>query len=558
MVMEMLGVGLIIPVLVLMTENDLASKYPIMVPWLNMLGNPSYERLVIGGMLALVGAFALKALFLAFFAWRQADFVSKVQSNISQRLFEGYMRQPYAFHLQRNSAQLIRNILNHAGGIAGVIQQGLLLVMEILVVLGISVILLVVEPFGAALVVSALGLAGWGFNRFTRGYMLRWGEGQQLHDGLCIQHVQQGLGGVKDVKLLGRESDFFAQYGFHNVGSARINKRRATVQALPRLFLELLAIVGLAALVVIMIGQNRPVEMLLPVVGLFAAAAFRIMPSVNRLLGVFQAMNFSLPVIDTLYSEFQLLDAIKVPQSGMSLPLNSTLSMEQVSFQYPSAEALALSKVNILIPRGASIGFVGCSGAGKSTLIDVILGLLAPTSGVVRVDGVDIQTSLRGWQNQIGYVPQFIYLTDDTLRRNIAFGLHADQINEEAVCQAIHAAQLEQFVDELPQGLDTIVGERGIRLSGGQRQRIGIARALYHDPAVLVLDEATSSLDMDTERGVMEAVRALHGDKTILIVAHRFSTVEHCDYLYRLDKGKVAEEGKTSVVLGNITEQTSS
>jgi ATP-binding cassette, subfamily B, bacterial PglK len=558
MLMEMLGVGLIIPVLVIMAENDLASKYPITVPWLNMLGNPSHEALVVGGMIALVGVFTFKAFFLAFFAWKQATFVSKIQSDLSQRLFEGYMRQPYSFHLQRNSAQLIRNTLGHASGVSGVIQQGFLLIMEVLVVLGISVMLLAVEPFGAVLVVSVLGLAGWGFNRLTRGYMLRWGEAYQSHEGLRIQHVQEGLGGVKDVKLLGRESDFFAQYGIHNIGSARINKRRSTVQALPRLFLELLAIMGLAALVVIMISQNKPIGLLLPVVGLFAAAAFRIMPSVNRLLGVFQALSFSLPVINTLYDEFQLLNATKVPQSGQLLPFKNTLNLEQVSFQYPSAEASALSEINISIPLGASIGFIGSSGAGKSTLIDVILGLLTPTSGVVTVDGIDIQTSLRGWEDQIGYVPQFIYLTDDTLRRNIAFGLHVDQISEEAVGQAIHAAKLEQFVKELPQGLDTIVGERGIRLSGGQRQRIGIARALYHDPAVLVLDEATSSLDMETERGVMEAVRALHGDKTILIVAHRFSTVEHCDYLYRLDKGKVAEEGKTSVVLGNIAEQTSS
>jgi ATP-binding cassette, subfamily B, bacterial PglK len=558
MFVEMLGVGVIIPVLVIMAENDLASKYPITVPWLNMLGNPNHEELVIGGMVALVGVFAFKALFLAFFAWREATFVVKIQSNLSRRLFEGYMRQPYAFHLQRNSAQLIRNTLSHAAGIAGVIQQGLLLIMEVLVVLGISVLLLVVEPFGAVLVVSVLGLAGWGFNRLTRGYILRWGEAFQLHEGLRIQHVQQGLGGVKDVKLLGRESDFFAQYSFHNIGGARINKRRATLQALPRLFLELLAIIGLAALVVIMVGQSKPVEMLLPVVGLFAAAAFRVMPSVNRLLGVFQTMSFSLPVINTLYDEFQLLNAAKIPQPGQLMPFKNTLNLEQVSFQYPSTEASALSEINITIPFGASIGFIGSSGAGKSTLIDVVLGLLTPASGVVTVDGIDIQTSLRGWQDQIGYVPQSIYLTDDTLRRNIAFGLHVDQISEEAVSRAIHAAKLEQFVKELPQGLDTIVGERGIRLSGGQRQRIGIARALYHDPAVLVLDEATSSLDVETERGVMEAVMSLHGDKTILIVAHRFSTVKHCSYLYRLDNGEVVGEGKASVMLGEIPEQTSS
>jgi ABC-type multidrug transport system fused ATPase/permease subunit len=208
--------------------------------------------------------------------------------------------------------------------------------------------------------------------------------------------------------------------------------------------------------------------------------------------------------------------------------------------------------ISISIPLGTSIGFIGSSGAGKSTLIDVILGLLTPTSGVVRVDGIDIQTSLRGWQDQIGYVPQFIYLTDDTLRRNIAFGLHVDEISEEAVWRALRSAQLEQFVNELPQGIDTVVGERGVRLSGGQRQRIGIARALYHDPAVLVLDEATSSLDLETERDLMKAVKALQSDKTILIVAHRVSTVEHCQHLYRLDKGRIIDEGEASMVLGHI------
>lgn len=558
MVMEMLGVGLIIPALIIMTENDVTSKYPIVKPLLNMLGNPSHERLVIGGMLTLVGAFALKALFLAFLAWRQADFVSKIQSEISKRLFEGYMCQPYTFHLQRNSAQLIRNTLGHASSFSGAIQQGLVLIMEILVVIGISLVLLVMEPFGAVLVVSTLGLAGWSFNRLTHNYIIRWGEEFQLHEGYRVQHIQEGLGGVKDVKLLGRENDFFTQYGFHNLGSARIKMRQVTLQALPRLFLELLAVTGLATLVVIMIGQSKPAEMLIPVVGLFAVAAFRIMPSVNRLVSVFQSISFSLPVINTLFDEFQLLNATKVPQSGQLLKFEKMLSLEQVDFQYPCAEGMALSKINISIPCGNSIGFIGFSGAGKSTLIDIILGLLTPTGGAIKIDGINIQENLRGWQDQIGYVPQFIYLTDDTLRRNIAFGLHVDEISEEAVWRSLRSAQLEQFVNELPQGIDTLVGERGVRLSGGQRQRIGIARALYHDPAVLVLDEATSSLDIETERGLMRAVRTLQSDKTILIVAHRVSTVEHCQRLYRLDKGEIVDEGEASVVLGKITEQTSS
>jgi len=552
MVLETLGVGLVIPALAVMTQGDLAVKYPALAPWLNSLGNPSQEQLVVAGMLTLVGVYAVKSLFLAFLAWWQAHFVYGLQASVSQSLFAGYLRQPYTFHLQRNSAQLIRNTIIQVGGVTAVASHGLMLLAETLVLLGISAMLLAVEPLGALLVVSTLGLAGWGFNRVTRSHILRWGEAIQLHDGLRIQHLQQGLGGAKDVKLLGREDDFLAQYRLHNDSCAWINQRSSTLQALPRLGLELLAVTGLAALVLVMIVRGRPLDALLPTLGLFAAAAFRLMPSVNRVLNAVQAVRFNSPAIDTLYSEFRLIHDTPVPQRSQPLPFNVALTVDKISFHYPSTEAQALHEVSFSIPRGASVGLIGVSGAGKSSLVDIILGLLTPVSGTVKVDGIDIQTNLRGWQDQIGYVPQSIYLTDDTLRRNVAFGLSADQIDDVAVWRAIRSAQLEQFVNELPQGLDTLVGERGIRLSGGQRQRIGIARALYHDPAVLVLDEATSSLDTATECGVMEAVRALQGDKTLLIVAHRFSTVEHCDRLFRFEKGRVVDEGETAMVLGKV------
>lgn len=552
MVLETLGIGLVIPALALMKQSDLAARYPALVPWLNRLSNPSHEQLVLAGMLTLVGVYAFKALFLAFLAWRQARFVFGLQANLSQRLFTGYLRQPYTFHLQRNSAQLIRNVTGEVGLLSGSLSAGLTVLTEILVMLGISVLLCAVEPLGTLFVVSTLGLAGWGFHRLTRGRILRWGKARQLHDGLRIQHLQQGLGGAKDVKLFGRENDFLAQYRVHNVGSARVGQRQTILQQLPRLWLELLAVIGLAALVIVMIGQGKPLEALLPTIGLFAAAAFRLMPSVNRTLGAMQKMRYVLPVIDTLHSEIRLVDGTQAPQHGEPLSFRRELTLDQVSFRYPSVEALALCGVSLSIPRGVSVGFVGQSGAGKSTLADIILGLLTPESGTVKVDGTDIQTNLRGWQDLIGYVPQTIFLTDDTLRRNVAFGLPNEQIDEAAVWRATRAAHLEAFVNDLPQGLDTVVGERGIRLSGGQRQRIGIARALYHDPQVLVLDEATSSLDTVTEQGVMKAVRALQGGKTILIVAHRLSTVKHCDYLFHLEGGQVVEEGETAVVLGKV------
>lgn len=551
--LETLGIGLIIPALALMTQGDIGSKNPILPLWLQHFGTLSQTQLLIGGLLTLVGVYSVKALFLGYLAWQQAGFVFGLRSNLSQRLFAGYLRQPYTFHLQNNSAQLIRNVINHVADITNVIQKGLMLITETMVMLCIAALLVAVEPLGALLVVSTLGLAGWGFNRLTRSRVLLWGQALQHHDGLRIQHLQQGLGGAKDVKLLGREADFLAQYWIHNDGSASVGKRQDALGALPRLWLELLAVTGLVILVFGMIWQGKPLEALLPTLGLFAAAAFRLMPSSNRVISAVQSVHYALPVIDTLYNEFRQFNASPPTADSRPLPFKSALTLSRVSFNYPSTEAQALRDVSLTIPHGSSIGFIGGSGAGKSTLVDIILGLLPPTAGTIMVDGIDIQSNLRGWQDQIGYVPQSIFLTDDTLRRNVAFGLPNDQIDEAAVWRAIRAAQLEQFVKDLPQGLETLVGERGIRLSGGQRQRIGIARALYHDPSVLVLDEATSSLDSTTESGVMEAVRALQGKKTLIIVAHRLSTVEHCNRLYRLEQGKLIEEGDAAVILRRLS-----
>jgi ABC-type multidrug transport system fused ATPase/permease subunit len=540
MVLETLGVGLVVPTMALMTSRDWALNYPEVALWLQRFGSPSHESLIVSGMLVLVGVYVVKAIFLAFIAWRQARLVYGLQSAISQRLFVGYLRQPYTFHLQRNSAHLIHNTIGHVGDITAVIQQVMMFLTELFVILGISVLLMAVEPLGALLVVSTFSMAGWGFHRLTRGHILRWGEARQHHEGLRMKHLQQGLAGAKDVKLLGRESDFLAQFRKHAIGSARVGQRQSTILALPRLWMELLAVSGLAALVLTMIWQGKPTEAILPTLGLFAAAAFRLMPSVNRMLGAVQNMRFSLPVVDTLHRELCLLETAMTSSRATAAPLRFMryLSLERVSFQYPSATTPSLSDVSLMIKAGTSVGFIGGSGAGKSTLVDVILGLLTPTAGTVNVDGNDIQTCLRSWQDLIGYVPQTIFLTDDSIRRNVAFGLPSEQIDDAAVWKALSAAQLDQFVSNLPQELNTVVGERGVRLSGGQRQRIGIARALYHDPAVLVLDEATSSLDTATERDVMDAVRALHGEKTLIIVAHRLNAI----IFFGLNRGALSKK----------------
>lgn len=551
MVFETLGVGLVVPVIALLMQDDIAIRYPAVQPVLRALGNPSAQKLAAEAMIGFVGIYLVKNIFLGILTWRKNRFAVGLMTQISQNLLTLYFQQPYAFHLQRNSAHLIRNITNEIDLlISNVITPFMQLIAEALILLGILGLLFTMEPVGAGTVIIVIVAAAVGFGALTRGYVNRWGVARQFHAGLRLQHIQQGLGGVKDIKLLGREHDFLYQYDYHNRRYARVVMFQNTLLQIPALWLELLSVAGLAGLVLIMVVQGRQMASIVPTLGLFAAAAFRLMPSINRVLGAVQSLRYGLPVVNALYEELSLTPLrVEIKDKNLFGVFQTKIEISNLNYAYPGAPTKALEGLSLVIQKGESVGFIGPSGSGKSTLVDVILGLLAPSAGQVIVDGQDIQRNLRAWQDQIGYVPQSIYLTDDTLRRNVAFGLSDKEIDQAAVHRALQAAQLDDFVASLPDGQETLVGERGVRLSGGQRQRIGIARALYHDPGILVLDEATSALDLATEQGVMRAVNALHGAKTILIVAHRLSTVEHCDRLYRLHEGKLVEEGTSQTML---------
>ena len=554
MLLETLSVGLVVPAIALMMQDDLATRYPLFQAVIERLGHPSQQTLVIGAVAALVCVYLVKNAFLAFLAWRQARFAFNALARVSHRLFERYLQQPYIFHVENNSAQLIRNVTTEANLFANyALLPGMLLIAETFVLLGIGVLLLVVEPLGALVVASVIGGAAYGFYRLTRTRIARWGKARQLHEGMRIQQIQQGLGGVKDVKVFGREADFLARFDQHNNENAKLGERQSSLQQMPRLWLELLAVTGLAMLVFSMIGQQRALEDIIPTLGLFAAAAFRLMPSMNRVLTSLQGLRYGLPVVDLLNRELaRPAEAVDAADADAKVTFDREVRFRGVSYRYPGAHGMALDQLSLTLRAGETVGIVGTSGSGKSTLVDVMLGLLEPADGRVEADGTDIRSGLRNWRKLIGYVPQSIYLTDDTLRSNVAFGIPDDEIDESAVERAIAFAQLDGFVSTLPEGLDTFVGERGVRLSGGQRQRIGIARALYHNPPILVLDEATSALDVATEREVIKSIGALHGSKTIVIVAHRLSTVEHCDRLYRLEHGRVAQEGPPSQLLAQF------
>ena len=551
--LEMLGVGVVLPAIVLMVESDVSAKYPMARPWLARLGNPTQVQLVAGGMIVLVIIYLIRGLFLGFLIARQMRFAFRAQAHLSDRLFNVYLRQPYVFHLQRNSAQLIVNLTNEIRLFTFTAMLPLMVLLtEGMVLAGIIGLLLILEPAATLLMVTTLGVAAWGFDRLIRTRIARAAVIRQHHDGQRLQHLQQGLGGVKAVKLHGREREFLSRHDVHSVGSARALQVQQTLQQLPRLWLELSGAVTLAIVVVAALWRGRSVDSLVPALGLFSAAGLRLMPSINRLMGSAQYLRSSVPIIDTLHAELQL----PIPPDGAALPadpwrLQSRISVADVTFTYPSAPAPALQNVSFTVQKNECIGFIGPSGAGKSTLVDVILGLLEPDSGRILVDDRDVAGCTRSWQTQIGYVPQVIFLTDDTIRRNVAFGVADDRIDDASVDRALQSSQLHELIAELPAGTNTMVGEGGVRLSGGQRQRIGIARALYHDPSVLVLDEATSSLDAQTERDVMESVRALQGRKTILIVAHRLSTVERCDRLYHLEGGRIVREGAPVQILSN-------
>lgn len=539
--LEMLGVGAIPTFISLLSNPDAVSASRAGAWALDVLGHPAPDVLVLYGAGVLLGLFLLKNVYLSALAYAQARYVFNRQTGLAQRLVSAYLYSPYLFHLHRNTADLLRNANQEAMEVVGAgLLPLLILLMEALTLTALLGLLLAVQPvisLGAFLVLG--GVSGL-FVRLARQGLLRYGH--QMHEARAemIRAVNEGLGGIKVTKTLGREAHFLNAFERAAARYAESGRARQVMLEIPRLVLEVTAIAGLLGVAAYLLRRGQQAHAILPTLTLLAVATVRMIPSFNRITNALTTVRYGRAAIGAVYDDLCRLES-PVSSTPPPMPFEREIRLDGVYFRYPGVDHDTLSGITLEIPKGSVVGFVGTTGAGKTTLVDVILGLLVPSAGRVLVDGRDAHADVRAWQQRIGYVPQDVYLIDSTIRRNVALGLADEDIDEAALQRAVLGAQLDPFISRLPEGLDTVVGERGVRLSGGQRQRIGIARALYHAPDVLVLDEATSALDHETERAVMEAVEHLRGRCTILLIAHRMTTVENCDQIVRLRDGTVEE-----------------
>jgi ATP-binding cassette subfamily C protein len=560
---EALGIAAVLPFVALLDDPQAVQRYAIL-RWLYRLSGLASSRVfLIWCGVGLIAVYSLKALYLAGLSYLQYRFIVQAQVALSRRLLSAYLASPYAFHLQRNSAELQR-VLNSDVLLVfnNVLVPTFRMLIELMVVGAVMLMLLIVAPVPALLAIVVLGGTSVGFYAAIRKMTAAFGRAQTTRFGEMIQWVNQALGSVKEAKVLGRERFFVDAYARSSAEYARAARFFGTANELPRLGIESFAVVGMLLVIVLLLLREQDLQRLIPTFGLFALAAVRLMPSLNRIVAGVTALRFFRASIDALYQDLADLEARPAaapadqPAAMAARPavpggarLARAIEFRRVSFRYPGRHALALDDVSLTIERGQSVAFVGPSGSGKSTLIDVMLGLLPATAGQVRVDGVDIHDDLGTWQSQIGYVPQSVYLLDDTIRRNIAFALADELVDDRRVWDALAAAQLADLVGGLPERLDTLVGEQGVRLSGGQRQRIGIARAIYHDPAVLVLDEATSAIDSETEGAILREIASADRGRTVILIAHRHTTIERCDTIFLMKSGRLVASGSYAALL---------
>ncbi|MBK1728784.1 ABC transporter ATP-binding protein [Halorhodospira halophila] len=558
--LETIGVASVMPFLSVLGNPEVVETNAVLASLYDGLGFESVDTFLMALGAAAFALIVFSALFRALTIYAMNRWALMRVHSFAQRLLETYLRQPYAYFLDHHSGDMSKTILSEAQQVVGqAIKPALEAVSHLIVVLALITLLVVIDPVLALAVAGALGGTYALIYVTIRGFLDRIGRDRVRANKERFEAAGEALGGIKDIKLLGREHSYLQRF---RGPSARFAKHQATSNVLsqvPQFLIQAVAIGGMIALTLVLMATHGGATSgalgeVLPILGLYAFAGQRMLPAAQKVYQGVSKLRFAAPAVENLYNDLLHRQQLAEIRKRAPQPLRpqQAIRLEDVTYTYPNAAQPALQGIDLDIPVGTSVGLVGSTGAGKTTLVDVLLGLLRPTAGAITVDGEPVtDANLRAYQQALGYVPQDIFLTDSSVAENIALGVPPEQIDHEQVARCARMAQVHAFImDELPQQYATVVGERGVRLSGGQRQRIGIARALYHEPDILVFDEATSALDTVTEQAVMEAIEALHHQKTVILIAHRLSTVRECDQVVLLQKGQITAAGQFEELQG--------
>lgn len=548
-ILETGGIGLIVPFVSIIADPDIIESNRWLSRANDLIGAKDSYYFLTWMSVSLLIFYVVKNMFICLMNYLQLRFVYSKRSLLGKRLLSHYLHSPYAFHLEHNTAELYRNIGLAAGDIFAFVQGLLRMFTELFVLVGIVVLLIMVDPIVFVFSITVLGIIAGVFYMIVHKYSRGWGETLQSSQKKVAQAILESLGAVKEVKVSGREDVFVRGYYLNCMENARAHWMFSTLNTMPAMVLEIAAVGSVVFIIILVHLVGREAETLMPLLTLFAMASIRLAPAVSRIVSALQQFRFYSPAVDIIYEDFSRFNSNYIakpeagPFTGGPLLFKKALRVQNLGYRYPGSDKEALRNVSLTIQIGQSVAFVGSTGAGKTTLANIMLGLLEPSVGGVFADDQDIFEHLRAWQRNIGYVPQSIYLLDASIRNNVAFGLEDEEVDDARVWEALRKAQLEEFVNGLPRALNTVIGENGVRISGGERQRLGIARALYHRPKILMLDEATSALDNETEKELGRALEGLSGDKTLIIIAHRFSTIRNSDCIYFMQNGSVVDSG---------------
>lgn len=550
--LETLGVGAMIPVVTALltpeTLKEYVDKYPILQQICDMLGIQSVGQMTTALLLALMAIYIIKNLYLVYLVYRQNTFITQSRNQMISRVMGEFLNRPYEQYLGADIPTVFRITDSDIPQTFSLMLAMLQLVSEVVVSGLIFIVLLCTDIFMTLFIMVLFGVMTLVIVKVFKPKLNKIGAKNQAIQSRIAKWRIQAIYGLKDVKVLNREEFFVRNYYETGKVGANVGRTYAVMNNIPRLLIETVFIVGVLTFIIIYMRGGGNVASMVSTLAAFGVAAMRVLPSVNRINTYITEISYNQPSLDFVYQNLQegmKTDAMLAQRKAYSqkekLELKDKIELNHISFHYPDSDKNIFTDAHMEVPKGKSVGIMGTSGAGKSTIVDILLGLLHAQEGEITCDGVDIFKNYESWLAQIGYIPQSIYLIDESIRDNIAFGIDADKIDEKRIWEVLEEAQLKEFVEELPNGLDTTIGDRGVRLSGGQRQRIGIARALYHDPEILVFDEATSALDNDTEAAVMDAVNSFHGKKTMIIIAHRLNTIEKCDIIYKVEEGKLIQ-----------------